>query len=152
MVCWCTRNLLEVCLCVHLGGAAGGCLSCGVSAKHLSSTSKSLSGALRAAGGAATVPVRRKVPQSLAEVDNGQVRAPRCHRLFQTNVCSSPVHITSYPVLNTLTCAFCTRCWASELTWHLTTRCVVQFPASNCPSIVRLMSAFVWSPCAQVSC
>ena len=37
------------------------------------------------------MPVSRKVPHSLAEVDNGQVRAPRCHMLFQTNVRSSPV-------------------------------------------------------------
>lgn len=38
------------------------------------------------------MPVSRKIPHSLAEVDNGQVRTPICHMHFQTNVCSSPVY------------------------------------------------------------
>ena len=72
---WSTRAQ-GICLSAHFEEAAGYCLSCGVSA-NLPSTSESSTGALCAAGGAATVPVSRKVPHSLAEVDNGQVRAPR---------------------------------------------------------------------------
>lgn len=70
----------EMCLLAHFEEAAGHCLTCGVSA-NLLSTSESQLGALCAAGGAATVPVSRKVPHSLAEVDNGQVRALRWYAI-----------------------------------------------------------------------
>ena len=82
---------------------------------------------LLAAGGAVAAPpapaAKARVPKSLVEVDNGQVRGLRgalCPlRLVQ--VASNFVH--SCPLKEVMTRMPC-RCWALALTWDPITRCV----------------------------